>query len=311
MAARLKAMALADIAAGKDPGRKRHYIDAIDDKGRWSGKLIPVPEALADPLSWKKPRQVFVNSMSDLFHESVPDHFIDSVFASMALCPQHTFQVLTKRAERMSRYLNADGRSFKIEQQGWGFQIGGHSMKRPVQLEAWPLPNVWLGVSVERQQEANERISWLVETEAAVRFLSCEPLLGPLDLNLPWIHHHDGTVEKTSAIDWVIVGGESGYGARPMHPDWARSLRDQCQAAGVPFFFKQWGGWTPSDAKPVRGTHTGGGIYLLPDGHWGNQGDWWDGNAAAMDRVRKKLAGRALDGREWDEFPTVAMAAQL
>lgn len=262
MAARLKAMALQDIADGKDPGRKRHYIEAIDDKGRWSGKMIPVPEALSDPLSWKKPRQVFVNSMSDLFHESVPFDFIDGVFGVMAYCRKHTFQILTKRGRRMSEYFadrslgdvytnilrladqerawekspHDNLRSLIRLIDSWELQDGYQSEHSPP--KTWPLPNVWLGVSCEDQQRADERIPWLLKTPAAVRFLSCEPLLGAINLT--------DACGSPGYLDWIIVGGESGPGSRPCNVEWIRSIVAQCKAAGVACFVKQLG------AKPVN-----------------------------------------------------------
>lgn len=206
MARRLKAMALADLAAGKEPGRKRHYIDVIGTDGRWNGKLVLVPEALADPLGWKTPQLVFVNSMSDLFHENLPTEDIRKVCEVMAQANRHTYQVLTKRADRLYELL-------------WG----------PLR-EFAELPNIWWGTSVENKRHGLIRVEFLRQAPAAVRFLSVEPLLedlGPLDL---------------TGFDWVIVGGESGPRARPIEADWARSIRDQCVAAGVKFFFKQWSG---------------------------------------------------------------------
>lgn len=165
------------------------------------------PDKLSDPLAWRSPRFVFVNSMSDLFHADVPKAFIRRAFATMRDAERHTFQVLTKRPARMAKVLR--------------------------ELQPEPLPNVWLGTSVEDQQHAEKRIDLLLNAPAAVRFLSCEPLLGPIDLQ-PWV----------ADLDWVIVGGESGPKARAIDPAWTRQLRDQCRAAGVPFFFKQWGGRT-------------------------------------------------------------------
>ncbi len=170
------------------------------------------PERLRLPLSWKKPRRIFVNSMSDLFHERVPDEFVDEVFATMQQARWHQFQVLTKRADRMARYLTSPRR-----------KLGNLAQSHP---------NVWLGVSVETQHYV-PRAERLAELSAAVRFLSCEPLLGPLDLT---------HVLGKDAINWVIVGGESGHRARPMEPAWVRGIRAQCRDARVPFFFKQWGG---------------------------------------------------------------------
>ena len=195
------------------------------------------PERLDQPIRWRRPRRIFVNSMSDLFHEDVPDEFIDKVFAVMALCPHHVFQVLTKRPERMARYmdLSTDNREHAIGEQARLLSNGKHSG-----LLDLPLPNVWLGVSVENQEAADARIPFLLETQAAVHWLSCEPLLGPVSL-MPW-HYHDGDeFEFKLPFDWVVVGGESGPKARPMDARWVRSLRDQCLAAGIPFSFKQWG----------------------------------------------------------------------
>ena len=275
---------------------------------RWTGKIVLRPEVLDQPLSWRKPRRIFVNSMSDLFHPDVPDEFIDRVFAVMALATHHTFMVLTKRPERMMKYLTAPDRDEVI---GWKAhelyeQLGGDYRRVPAlttregtistaslqpHAKSWPIPNVWLGVSVENQRAADERIPLLLQTPAAVRFLSCEPLLGSVDLSKfkPFDgecfcqDRPDGCKPRNSAgcpeaaIDWVIVGGESGPKARPMHPDWVRSIRDQCQAAGVPFFFKQWGEWE-----------------LV----------WMTGEYQWM-RVGKKAAGRLLDGRTWDEIPVM------
>lgn len=178
------------------------------------------------PLSWRKPQRVFVNSMSDLFHDRVPDSFIAQVFAVMARTPQHTYQVLTKRHSRMRSLVGGvDGSGHRL------CEAAPDEHTAQVLYDAvWPLSNVWLGVSAENQQWANIRIPALLDTPAAVRFVSAEPLVGPVLLDPDW-----------SGLGWVIVGGESGRGARPMHPDWARSLRDQCDVAGVPCFFKQAG----------------------------------------------------------------------
>ncbi len=170
------------------------------------------PQRLELPLAWKKPRRIFVNSMSDLFHEKVPTRFVDSVFRTMGLASQHRFQLLTKRADRMAEYV-----------------LKRAALHGP--LEATH-PNVWLGVSVETQPYVT-RAEKLATLPSVVRFLSCEPLLGPLDLR---------GVLGASAINWVIVGGESGPHARPMEADWVRGIRKQCVEARVPFFFKQWGG---------------------------------------------------------------------
>jgi protein gp37 len=211
----------AETFAERFRGVPGHPYEQGFDLKLWPGRLNL-------PLTWPKPRMIFVNSMSDLFHEDVPTQFIRAVFETMRKAEQHTFQVLTKRPERVASLSST--------------------------LD-WP-PNVWMGTSVENQRFAS-RVPLLRETGAAVKFLSCEPLLGPLELDL-------------RAISWVIVGGESGPGARPMQAQWARDIRDQCQAAGVAFFFKQWG------------AH----------------------NEAGM-RVGKGKAGRLLDGRTWGDMPRV------
>jgi protein gp37 len=178
------------------------------------------PDLIQLPLSWKKPRTVFVNSMSDLFHKDVPFHFIGMVFNMMAATPQHTYIVLTKRAERMMEFTHW----YYEKQKADGFDPFYGA-----------LPNVEIGVSVENQQQADKRIPFLLKAVAAVRLLSCEPLVGPVDLMQLGIEF----------LDWVIVGGESGHKAEPMHPDWVRKLRDDCEEWDVPFFFKQWGEYLP------------------------------------------------------------------
>lgn len=215
-------------------------------KLNWTGKInLLGMEVLTKPLRKKKPTMYFVNSMSDLFHEDVPFTFIDRVFAIMKACPQHTFQILTKRPWLMAEYFRGntpqaiDDATLQLMEDG--AQIGESlALVQMNGTEGWPLPNVWMGVSVENQKAADERIQYLNFIHAAVKFLSCEPLLGPVDFekaigdSLKW---HVGGLKN--CISWVIVGGESGHHARPMHPDWVRSIRDQCKEAGVPFFFKQ------------------------------------------------------------------------
>jgi protein gp37 len=278
------------------------------------------PDKLDMPLRWTKPRRIFVNSMSDLFHESVPDRFIGQVFEVMGAAKQHTFQLLTKRHGRMRSLLN---RWSEHATKGCYCPAGEGGCSAPVDVQngVWPLPNVWVGVSVEDQKWSDIRIPALLDTPAAVRFLSCEPLLGPVDLWGPLVHpghrprltywldgrpgwgpeetSESGLVTQPLAvgprIDWVIVGGESGPGARPMHPDWVRTIRDQCVHSGVAFHFKQWGAWAPTRFVGI-----------------GNQGPQYayvgepvdkNGHRAVMERVGKKAAGRELDGREWNEFP--------
>jgi len=201
-------------------------------------------ERLSDPLSWRKARTVFVNSMSDLFHEAVPDEFIDRIFATMALSPRHTFIVLTKRPERMRAYMTQLGKSAdRLEagarSVGWTTRFRGVD-GRENSTVPWPLPNVWLGVSVEDQATADARIPLLLKTPAAVRVVSAEPLLGPLDLS---IYMASGYEEPPldDIVSWLIVGGESGPKARPCDVDWVRALVTQAKAADVPVFVKQLG----------------------------------------------------------------------
>jgi protein gp37 len=264
------------------------------------------PERLKDPLHWRKPSRVFVDSMSDLFHDFVSDHyssFIDEIFAVAAACPQHTFMILTKRSSIMKYYFDHPRRMMYVESAlEWLYEGRIHMMPELM----WPLPNVWLGVSVEDQKTAEQRIPDLLATPAKVRFLSCEPLLGPLDLwkfatreeTFGSMYDHRGSygfypglpkepVKYHEGIDWVIAGGESGPNARPMHPDWVRSIRDQCVDAGVPFFFKQWGEWVPAVFRMEYPTSKS---FVFKDG-------------ALVMRAGKKKAGRVLDGREWNEFP--------
>ena len=239
---------------------------------------------LDEPAKWRKPQMCFVESMGDLFHEAIPDEMIGRVWSQMLEFPRHTFQVLTKRPKRMRVLLE----QFRAEKAAKGVRDDDH---------------IWLGVSVENQEQADKRIPELLGIPAAVRFLSCEPLLGAIDLYSIVAPDGDGPnsnlywIGMDASIDWVIVGGESGPGARPMHPEWARSLRDQCQNAGVPFFFKQWGEWKPSshpeDFFPVG--HRRQGMPRYPNR--------WIGGDTHLVQVGKKASGRLLDGREWNEFP--------
>jgi protein gp37 len=242
-------------------------------------------DRLDQPLKWKKPRRIFVNSMSDLFHEDVPDKFIRSVFGVMMLTPHHTYQVLTKRPARMFAWFERQEQaSIKFAYDDPLFQRITSQFPDCYPDHKWPPRNVWLGVSVEDQATADERVPLLLQTPAAVRWISAAPLLGPIDIGA-WTWKFTKTQTK---LDWVVVGGESGPKARPMHPDWVRSLRDQCKAAGVPFFFKQWGEYR----------------YILrvngPNGEpWKHKNEWF------RQRVGKKIAGRELDGRTWNEYPVV------
>jgi protein gp37 len=223
------------------------------------------PARLDQPLSWRKPRRVFVNSMSDLFHDAVPDTFIIRVFAVMLAAGRHTFQLLTKRHGRMRALLSRptfEDAVFEVAVTEYGLDPAGDHHRW------WPLPNLWLGVSVEDQKRADLRMPALLSTPAAVRFLSCEPLLGPVDLKravvpmgdqrghgltASWVHGR-GCCRRFHGIDWVIVGGESGPGARPMDLAWARHLAAQCRAAEVAVFVKQLGAaWARTNAADPKG----------------------------------------------------------
>lgn len=268
-------------------------------------------DALQIPLHWKAPRRIFVNSMSDLFHKDVPFEFIDKVWAVMACTQRHTFQILTKRPDRAAEYFATrfgmgdvprmhltpqwyhvvtqmlDG-SIEWMPRGWAWDRAHDEMPDPMQ----PLPNVWLGTSVENQQTADERIPHLLKCPAAVRFLSCEPLIGPVTLV-----DDDRKSQFVDYLDWVIVGGESGPGARPCNFEWIRSIVGQCKAAGVPVFVKQLGkiafehkgqdrNWTPTSHNPKSGatdsvTSDDGKdplltipILKLQDSKGGNPAEW-------------------------------------
>ena len=271
-------------------GVKGHPYEQGFDLKLWPGRLDL-------PMRWKKPCMVFVNSMSDLFHEAVPDEFIDQVIATIYMSPRHTFQLLTKRAERMFEYF----RYQPLRRKRWEaliFERFGPYSPPPV------LRNLWLGVSCEDQYRAAQRIPLLLQTPAAVHFISCEPLLGPIDLKFP------KGLNPNPNDTWVIVGGESGSRARPMHPDWVRSIRDQCKAAAVPFFFKQWGAYKPlGDLYDAEGndliTQHGGDAILLDrnGGRWENENAQPPSGTFGMLRCGKKKGGRLLDGKEWNQYP--------
>lgn len=274
-------------------------------------KMALAPEhIITKPLRWSKPRTVFVNSMSDLFHEDVPDAWIDKVFAVIGDTPQHTYQVLTKRSARMRQYLSHPQRSRYIAHEAAKLDDRGSfaaaaTWDRIEALCRKPLPNVWLGVSAERQQEACERIPDLIMTPAAVRFVSAEPLLGPIDFGRFFWQPDLPNARRDDRLHWVIVGGESGPGARPMHPDWARGIRDQCQEAEVPFFFKQWGTWAPCfgqmDVERAAVSVHDGTTFTVAAHERPRMFSMLD--RATMKRVGKAKAGRLLDGREWNEMP--------
>lgn len=294
----------------------------------WTGVVRPVPARLTWPFAQKKPLRIFVSSLGDLFHPSVPFDFLDQVFATMALADWHTYQVLTKQPARMLEYFQLCAQRF--ERDGMLQLDEGIS----IHPSSWPLSNVWLGVSVENQKMADERIPLLLQVPAVVRFLSCEPLLGAIDLWGARYQNPNGgrTGAVTSwagGVDWVICGGESGNKARPMHPYWVTGLRDQCVGAEIAFHFKQWGEWLPfpqimewSDeglpgwvAKPEWqgkmagkdwGALTLNGIFSSRTTTWnGRQLNPEDNSECTVYKLGKKVAGRELDGRTWDEYPKV------
>lgn len=260
-------------------------------EGKWNGTVIMRQDQLDLPLKTKKPTVWFVAERSDLFHPAVTDEYLDRIFAVMAMSPQHTFMVLTKRPERMRDYFS-----------GW---VGG---SREVKTSSpnimgelrLPFPNLWIGVTAENQEQADKRIPFLLQTRAEHRFVSIEPLLSGIEISpyfwpqRLWMRNQVAFAEKAHEypdcmvpmLDWVICGGESGRNARPVHPDWLRTLRDQCAAVGVPFFFKQWGEWAPRE------------IALKVYGE-----DYDPENKVAMARIGKKASGRLLDGKEHLELP--------
>lgn len=294
-------------------GCKNCYAETFSE--RWRGvkghafeqgfDLRLVPEKLAEPLRWKAPRRIFVNSMSDLFHEGIDDDYIDRVFGVMAACqyighrgavyPGHTFQVLTKRVERLARYLSTDRRAAWAR---WAVNYGGEcdpdGIRDQVTMGPQALPNVWLGVSVENQEAADERIPHLMRVPGAVRFLSCEPLLGPISFRPKATSTADmmrlmdlGIADKPAVlgdrvmplIDWVIVGGESGPGSRAFDLAWARSIVNQCRAAGVACFVKQLGA-LPISSSPDDKRHVGDTMLpspfrlILANRKGGDPSDW-------------------------------------
>lgn len=347
------AMKLAGTRMKNHPTREGLTIDTKAGPV-WNGEVRLHEPALLQPLSWTKPRRIFWNAHGDTFHENVPDEWIDRIFAVAALTPQHTHMILTKRSARMREYMTAfvrGARSVLDAARSMGrledacdvLRAAGEAYSACTSVG--PLPNVWLGVSVEDQTRADERIPDLLATPAAIRFLSCEPLLGPVDLTDLTIRVRPGDQPCGLAgldaltgvhwdandtipgiygypdprIDWVIAGGESGPGARPMHPDWARSLRDQCAEAGVPFHFKQWG-----EFRPCEAIANGLGVDLVPPVSLRFLQRWrrWTGDESRLPHKDesageflapgllavpegKKQAGRLLDGVEHNGFPQV------
>ncbi len=320
----------------KKPGMA---FEALTTSGRWNGKIELVPEKLDEPLRLRKPSRIFVNSMSDLFHEDVPDEYIDRVFAVMGIAERHTFQVLTKRPKRMRAYVDS------LERR-WSYATSASSTGRQVHLDhathpgpyqrAWPFPNVWLGVSAENQATADERIPLLLDTPAAVRFVSAEPLLGAIDLkdirvppsesfndllrvdSLEGLTYSDtGPLldQEDPHLDWVVVGGEAGPKARPCHIEWMLAIVNECLATDTRIFVKQVG------RVPVqRGNNKSGPAAILEqgriDGQWplGTRFGNPTGDVALNGRVAilKDREGRAVaewpDVLRWQEYPEPRVA---
>ena len=285
---------------------------------------------LQEVLRRRVPTKYFWCDMTDMFLECYPFDWIDKCFAVMALTPQHTHQVLTKRPRRMLEYCRRLGRHNFVDPVSLAMKQMNSDRGAFYKLTptGWCFPNIWLGVSVEDQKTADERVPLLLQTPAAVRWVSYEPALGSVDFDdltvkEPKGEWHFSCLDNDSLeddpdfhgahIDWLVCGGESGHGARPMHPDWARSVRDQCVAAGVPFFFKQWGAWqNGSDVRcrPEITVYADGRAcgftreaIVAEEQRSGILHSGQDMCPVLMSRVGKKAAGRLLDGREWNQFP--------
>lgn len=273
---------------------KAQYIGLTTDAGKWNGQIRLMEKNLDLPLRTRKPQVWAV--WNDLFHEDVPFEFIHEAWDIMKACPRHIFLVLTKRPEKMKQALD---RIYSLERLGWAKGFWNH---------------VWLGVTAENQEQADKRIPVLLQISAAVRFVSVEPMLSSVYIKRlgviectncrdgerwtnnikPSACYKCGQLQGiNSKVDWVICGGESGPEARPVHPDWVRGLRDQCVAAGVPYFFKQWGEWVPQKEWLKQETD--------PDA----ERKWVRIDGLRMFRVGKKSAGRLLDGQEYSQWPEV------
>lgn len=305
-------------------GCKNCYAEQLMDK-RWSKvqwgpqgtRVRTSADNWAEPLKWNRQAKaqgiryrVFCASLADVFErkENQPELEVwrAQLFALMIDTPNLAWLVLTKRPENFMSMISSAGE--------WWFQNGSPLKYGKKLLQWWnhgesfALPNVWIGTSVENQAQADSRIPALLRIPAKVRFLSMEPLLGPVQIDEYYQEEGGGVYSLLiDYLDWVIVGGESGPHARPMHPDWARSVRDPCVAAGVPFFFKQWGEYAPvCDDTPMplsAATVNDKLVLMYPDGRVLESGDFITPNTVAMWRAGKNRAGRLLDGREWNEMP--------
>ena len=288
--------------------QNRPALLVIKGLPKWNGETQFINQQLLKPTQWKKPRKIFVCSMGDLFHESIPFEWIDVVFSIMSDIDQHIYQVLTKRPFRMQQFYD-----WKAKQLGVKWQAKD---------------NVWIGVTVESQEQVY-RILPLLKVPSKIRFISCEPLLSNIDL-YPWLDEYIGPSETghndwLNGLNWVIVGGESGPEARPMHPEWVRSLKNQCKISGTPFFFKQWGEWYTDwlniqTKEPVFKMYPN--YQKFQQKLWVRKGDSCiDMNGkicknggdmktasypvAIMQKIGKQKSGVILDGKEYKQFPKI------
>ncbi len=324
----------AETMAARFCGEGQPYAGVIE-RGRWNGQITFHPHKLDEPLRWQKPRRVFVNSMSDLFHPRVTFETIAGIFGIMGAAPRHTFQILTKRPERAEKFFRWLKRWPDAYEACANFihELCMPSMDRvpiPIPGQRWPLHNVWLGVSVEDQETADARVPLLLKCPAAVRWISAEPLLGPVDLwarwlwplQWTWAAAYDSPEDAIAAgayaaespqlllaanariLRWVVVGGESGTGARPMHPAWAAHLRDQCTKTKTPFLFKQWGAWREFAQGDLSGQLPTGRIIDC-EGHTRRGQAVFDPAVGdrLMVRAGKGKTGRLLEGKVWDQYP--------
>ena len=305
--------------------------NGLTKSGKWTGTVKLFEDRLDQPLRVKKPQVVFVNSQSDLFHPSVPFEFIDKIMAIVALCPQHKFLFLTKREKRMMRYMNR-----RCTRGNISIELGGrddncdHCFGDDHNL-IWPLPNCYPGLTICNQNELDEKGESFLQVPGH-KWLSIEPCLGDIDLtnvteriglstdvitdqteevahfNKVYARHIKSPLEPEPVLSQIVLGGESGRGARPMHPDWPRSIRDQCAAAGVSFFFKQWGKFVAPKDTAYHGSHKGWRFpvscsYMKHDGTYypsypsGGLSGW-----TKIYRIGTKKAGRRLDGVEHNDL---------
>jgi protein gp37 len=297
MANRIAGMERKKIKNGTPNFQLSTQYNLVINNGRWTGETCFITDTLKKPSNWKKKRIIFVCSMGDLFHENIPFKWIDDVMSAICMNYRHIFIILTKRPERALEYYNS----------------------RKIKL---PALNIWFGVTAENQKTANQRIPYLNSIPAKVKFVSVEPMLSFVNLSIPLkdtLKYHEGGLKN--CISWVICGGESGPKARPLHPDWARSLRNQCKESGIPFFLKQWGEWLPweYDAQPPfiksqNGQFIDSHRLNIINPETGNTSkDWDDGIWTVIEglppccfqKVGKKSASNLLDGIRHEEYPKI------